>query len=57
MRKDCFNCVEPTLERHTLVLDSDRILKDSSVCEACATAFGEVDWIEVRESLPAEADD
>lgn len=37
-------------KRYTLVLEQGKVLEDKLLCQACASAFQETDWIEVHES-------
>ena len=57
MEQDCFNCAEPAKDRYTLVLESERLLEEKSVCDDCVSGFGRLDWMEIRRPEPAEADD
>lgn len=37
-------------DRYTLILDQGEILEDKLLCEPCASALRETEWIEVHEA-------
>lgn len=47
---ECFACERPAGDRFRMVLESRRTFEDVTICEDCRDAYGEVDWIDVRDS-------
>lgn len=50
MEGECFNCMGEASDRYTLILDKGKTLEDKLLCEPCASAFRDTEWIEVHEA-------
>lgn len=44
---ECFTCGGAASERYEMVLDSDTVLEDVVMCEACRASHESVPWIEI----------
>ena len=50
MDEECFNCAASASDSYTLVLESEKVLEETVVCEDCVSGFRDEDWIKVEDT-------
>lgn len=49
MEGECFNCAGRGTGEYTIVLESGQILRNKRLCDTCAAAFRDSEWVAVHE--------
>ena len=57
MDEECFNCAASASDSYTLVLESEKVLEETVVCEDCVSGFRDENWIEIHDPRFFEEED